>query len=48
MIAGAGFLIRQLLEPRASAEQVEANPELDDCARLPYFLILDLIKPPAG
>lgn len=43
LAAGGGFLIRRLLEPRPAAEQVRANPELDDCYRLPYFLIFDLV-----
>jgi hypothetical protein len=44
MIADAGFLIRRLHEPRPTLEQVARVPELADCARLPYFLILDLVK----
>jgi 2-polyprenyl-3-methyl-5-hydroxy-6-metoxy-1,4-benzoquinol methylase len=45
LISEAGFLTRRLLEPRATPGQVEAHPELDDCARLPYFLVFDLVKP---
>ena len=41
--AGAGFLIRRLLEPRPSEEQITLRPELEDCFRLPYFLIFDLV-----
>jgi hypothetical protein len=37
-------MVRQLREPRATAEQVVERPELDDCSRLPYFLIFDLQK----
>jgi 2-polyprenyl-3-methyl-5-hydroxy-6-metoxy-1,4-benzoquinol methylase len=44
LIAEAGFLIRRLEEPRPTAEQVQDNPHLDDCYRLPYFLIFDLVK----
>lgn len=44
MIADAGLLIRRIREPRPTEEQVRRNPELDDCRRLPYFLILDLLK----
>ena len=40
----AGFMLRQLYEPRATTEQVLERPELDDCSRLPYFLIFDLQK----
>ena len=41
----AGFVIDGLLEPRPTLEQVKANPRLDDCHRMPYFLIFDLSKP---
>lgn len=47
-IARAGFVLRRLLEPRPTAEQLRRNPKLDDCARVPYFLIFDLLRPPAG
>jgi 2-polyprenyl-3-methyl-5-hydroxy-6-metoxy-1,4-benzoquinol methylase len=40
----AGFVVSHLREPRASAEQVRERPELDDCSRLPYFLIFELLK----
>jgi hypothetical protein len=48
LIARAGFLIRRLLEPRPTANQVRQYPRLDDCYRLPYFLIFDLVKPDPG
>ncbi len=41
LVANAGFLIRALREPRPSADDVAARPELDDSLRLPYFLIID-------
>ena len=44
LLAEAGFLIRRLYEPRPSAEQVQRQPQLRDCDKLPYFLIVDLIK----
>ena len=44
MIAAAGFFIRRLHEPRPTALQVREMPELDDCARVPYFLVLDLAR----
>ena len=44
MIAKAGFLIRRLHEPRPTLEQVQRNPNLDHCFRLPSFLIFDLVK----
>ncbi len=48
LVTEAGFVIRQLREPRPTAAQVKANPNLDDCRRMPYFLIFDLWKPPSG
>jgi 2-polyprenyl-3-methyl-5-hydroxy-6-metoxy-1,4-benzoquinol methylase len=42
----AEFLIRSIHEPRPDAEAVERVPELDDCSRLPYFLVFDLILEP--
>lgn len=42
----AGFLIRKIREARPTREQVEGNPDLDDCFRLPYFLIFELVKCP--
>lgn len=44
MIAQAGFLIRRVYEPRATAEQVQRNRHLEDARRLPYVLILELVK----
>lgn len=40
---GAGFRLRALREPRPSAEALRARPELEDAARVPYFLLLDLV-----
>lgn len=45
LVAGAGFLVRRLAEPRPTPQQVRRNPDLDDCARVPYFLVLDLLRP---
>ena len=45
LIAEAGFLIRRLDEPRPTEEQVQRNPNLEDCYRLPAFLIFELVKP---
>jgi 2-polyprenyl-3-methyl-5-hydroxy-6-metoxy-1,4-benzoquinol methylase len=44
LTSGAGFVVRQVREPRPSEEQVRARPELEDCSRLPYFLIFDLLR----
>lgn len=43
MFNDAGFMIRRLAEPRPTGEQVRQNPDLEDCFRLPYFLIFDLV-----
>jgi SAM-dependent methyltransferase len=37
----AGFVLRELREPRPSASAVRKYPELEDAARIPYFLLLD-------
>jgi len=42
--ADAGFRVRALREPRPTEEAVRARPELEDAARVPYFLILDLVS----
>lgn len=41
-VLGAGFRLRALREPRPSEEAVRARPELEDAARVPYFLVLVL------
>ena len=41
-IRAAGLVIRGLTEPRADAALVAAHPELEDCARVPGFLIFVL------
>jgi 2-polyprenyl-3-methyl-5-hydroxy-6-metoxy-1,4-benzoquinol methylase len=42
LIAGTGFIIRQLVEPRPTQEQVEEIPKLEPARRLPYFLLFKL------
>ena len=44
LAAGAGFTIKGLREPRPTPMQIAANPHLDDCGRMPFFLIFDLLK----
>ena len=44
LVTGAGFAISGLREPRPTASQVVANPALDDCRRMPFFLIFDVAK----
>lgn len=40
----AGFALRGLHEPRPTPEAVRARPELEDAARVPYYLVLDLAR----
>jgi hypothetical protein len=44
LIHGAGFLLRRVHEPRPNADLVAANPDLEDCFRMPFFLIFDAVK----
>jgi 2-polyprenyl-3-methyl-5-hydroxy-6-metoxy-1,4-benzoquinol methylase len=44
LIREAGFLIHGLSEPRPDRQLLAAHPELDDCARMPYFLVFDLVR----
>jgi SAM-dependent methyltransferase len=37
----AGFTLRALREPRPTAEALAARPDLEDAARVPYYLMLD-------
>jgi 2-polyprenyl-3-methyl-5-hydroxy-6-metoxy-1,4-benzoquinol methylase len=44
-IHGAGFRLRAFREPRPTAEALRKTPDLDDAARVPYYVFFDLIKP---
>lgn len=44
----AGYAITQLVEPRPTRPQVEQVPDLDDCYRVPYFLIFVLAPKHSG
>jgi SAM-dependent methyltransferase len=44
MLRNAGFAVASTGEPRPTQEQVAQRPELEDCRRLPYFLIFDARK----
>ncbi len=46
MIRAAGFIIHRIDEPRPTTDQVKRRPELEDCLRVPYFLLFDLVKAP--
>ena len=43
-VSEAGFVIRGLQEPRPTTEQVQRFPDLEDCHRLPYFLVFDCAR----
>jgi 2-polyprenyl-3-methyl-5-hydroxy-6-metoxy-1,4-benzoquinol methylase len=45
-IANAGFLVQRIHEPRPTPEQVARIPHLEDCYRLPYTLVFELVKNP--
>ncbi|HUL49024.1 MAG TPA: methyltransferase domain-containing protein [Gemmatimonadales bacterium] len=47
-ILGAGFQLRGLKEPRPTDEALRAHPDLEDAARVPYFLFFDLVRPSEG
>jgi SAM-dependent methyltransferase len=40
-LAGAGFAIDRLLEPRPSAALVAREPSFAPCARVPFFLLIE-------
>jgi len=44
LFSATGFLVARLAEPRPTTTQVAQYPELDDCFRIPYFLIFDLVR----
>lgn len=45
LFEAAGFSIKSIREPRPTLEQVARIPDLDDCYRLPYALVFELVKP---
>lgn len=44
LITDGGFVVTSINEPRPTEEQVARLSELDDCRRLPYFLIFQCAK----
>lgn len=46
MTLEAGFLVRRLLEPRPTEADLAAEPNLQDCDEMPYFVIFDLVPAP--
>lgn len=50
-ILGAGFVVHAVREPRPDAETLRRRPDLEDAARVPYYLMFDLVRgggPEAG
>jgi 2-polyprenyl-3-methyl-5-hydroxy-6-metoxy-1,4-benzoquinol methylase len=43
-VLGTGFTLRGFHEPRPTEAAVRARPDLEDAARVPYFMILDLAR----
>lgn len=44
LIAEAQFFIRRIVEPHPTPQQIQQHPDLEDCSRIPYFIVFDLIK----
>ncbi len=43
-ILGAGFELRAFREPRPSEEALRARPDLEDAAKVPYYVMFDLVR----
>jgi ubiquinone/menaquinone biosynthesis C-methylase UbiE len=43
-ILGAGFELRSFREPRPTAEALRARPDLEDAAKIPYYVMLELVR----
>lgn len=48
LIEASGLIIRRMREPRPAAAVLASAPELEDCSKVPYFLIFDLRLSPAS
>jgi ubiquinone/menaquinone biosynthesis C-methylase UbiE len=44
----AGFSLRGISEPRPSDQALQAHPDLEDAARVPYFLMFDVVRARSG
>jgi len=44
-ILEAGFALRALKEPRPTDAALRTRPDLEDAARVPYYLFFDLVRP---
>ena len=47
-ILEAGFQLRALKEPCPTDQALRARPDLEDAARVPYYLFFDLVCPPTS
>lgn len=45
-ILEAGFQLRALAEPCPTEQALRTRPDLEDAARVPYYLFFDLVCPP--
>ncbi|MFN2567403.1 MAG: hypothetical protein ABR499_20595 [Gemmatimonadaceae bacterium] len=43
-ILGAGFHLRAFRESRPSEEALRERPDLEDAAKVPYYVIFDLVR----
>jgi SAM-dependent methyltransferase len=44
-ILDAGFQVRAYREPRPTGEALRRHPDLEDAARVPYYVLFDLVRP---
>ena len=47
-ILEAGFQLRALKEPCPTNQSLRTRPDLEDAARVPYYLFFDLVRPMTG
>ena len=47
-LLNAGFRLRGMREPRPTAAALRTHPDLEDAARVPYFLMFDAIRAEEG
>ncbi len=43
-IHGAGFSLRAFREPRPSEQALRERPDLEDASKVPYYVVLDLVR----
>jgi len=44
-ILDAGFQLRAFKEPRPTDTALRTRPDLEDAARVPYYVVFDLVRP---